>query len=167
MSTATIALDERGFIETCPRCGRRNRLIYERLGHRFRCVDCKTELPPPSTTVGVPSAAVLTALVTHSPWPVLVDFWAPWCGPCQMNAPELEKLARAGSGQWIVAKIDTEIHRDLAARFHIASLPTMVLFFGGREQSRLSGARSASELAQFFHRFVPETRAAVPTWRME
>ncbi len=148
-----LDMDDRGFIAACPRCGRRNRQPYELLGRRSRCVDCKTPLPPPAVPAEIPSAAWLTALLNRSPLPVLVDFWAAWCGPCRMNAPEIERLARAGAGRWIVAKVDTEQLPEVAAGHRVTALPTVVLFLGGHERSRLSGARSAPELAGFIERF--------------
>jgi thioredoxin 2 len=76
-----------------------------------------------------------------------------------MNAPELEKTARAGAGKWIVAKVDTEARQDLAAAFRIVSLPTMVLIVGGREHSRISGARSARDLVGFIQHVAPADNA--------
>jgi len=97
----------------------------------------------------VEDAAAFKALTTRSKLPVLVDFWAPWCGPCKMVAPELVKVAQAGAGQWTVAKVNTEDLPELGAQFGIRSIPTMVLFQDGREVARQSGAMPAAAIQQF------------------
>jgi thioredoxin 2 len=141
--------DDRGLLCACPQCGQRNRLLYERLGSSFRCGKCKQELSPPSAPVDVPGAAEFDALIARAAWPVLVDFWAPWCGPCKMVAPELVKVAAQGAGRWVVAKVNTEERRELAARYRISAIPTMVLFHKGRERSRQAGAMGAPAIVQF------------------
>lgn len=80
--------------------------------------------------------------VLDSSTPVLVDFWAAWCGPCRMVAPELEKLAEEESDRLKVAKLNVDDNRGIAARYGISSIPTMILFKDGKEQKRLIGARS-------------------------
>ena len=80
---------------------------------------------------------------------MLVDFWAPWCGPCKMVAPELVKVAQAGAGRWVVAKVNTEDLPALGSQHGIRSIPTMVLFKGGREVARQSGAMPAAAIQQF------------------
>ena len=145
----TIEPDERGLIRACPQCGQRNRLIYERLGSIFRCTKCGTEIPPPTEPVELPDASKFSSLIARSALPVLVDFWAPWCGPCKMVAPELAKVAADGAGRWIVAKVNTEELSDVAARFGIRTIPTMILFKAGRDATRQSGALPASAIRQF------------------
>ena len=87
---------------------------------------------------------------------VLVDFWAAWCGPCRMVAPEIERLARATAGRYLVLKVDTEARQDIAARFRIQSIPTMAVIAGGQEIGRSSGARPAADIQAF----VEQTLAA-------
>jgi len=155
----TIELNESGLLATCPSCGRRNRLPYERLGQTFRCGNCHTELRPPSEPLEVKSETVFDAVVGRSAFPVLVDFWAPWCGPCKMVAPELARIAAEGLGKWLVVKVNTEELPALAQRFHISGIPTLALFQGGREVARQSGAMPAAAIRQFIqqHSTVHET----------
>ena len=81
--------------------------------------------------------------------PVLVEFWAQWCGPCHMVAPELEKVARNAAGRYLVLKVNTDEVPDLGDRFGIRSIPTMTVMSGGREVGRTSGARPAADIEAF------------------
>ena len=148
-------LDDRGILLLCPQCDTRNRLAYEKLGQTFRCGKCHLELPPPNEPVAVNSEAAFNALVSLSPLPVLVDFWAEWCGPCKMVAPELAKVAAVGVRQWLIAKVNTEGLPDLAQRFRISGIPTFILFQAGREIGRTSGAMPAVAI----RKFIQQTQA--------
>ena len=97
----------------------------------------------------VPGALEFDALVGKASIPVLADFWAPWCGPCKLVAPELVQVAAVGAGRLIVAKVNTEALPDLGARFQIRSIPTMVLFKNGSEGARQAGAMPAARIQQF------------------
>jgi thioredoxin 2 len=149
MVMSRIETDERGLLVTCPNCGKRNRMAYDRLGQTFRCSNCHQDLPGAAAAVTVSSEAAFNGLTGGSPLTVLVDFGAPWCGPCKAVAPEFEKVAEQNAGKWIVAKVNTEDLPGVAQRFQIAAIPTMVLFQGGRETARLSGAMPAAAITQF------------------
>ena len=134
-------------IVSCSRCSRSNRLPAARLNDRAKCAACKERLLPIDKPLPIQSASDFDELVRDAPGPVLVDFWAAWCGPCRSVAPELEKLATEKAGKVIIAKVDTEALPDIAARFAIRSIPTMVLFRHASESKRISGAMPASQIA--------------------
>ena len=87
--------------------------------------------------------------ILSSEKPVLVDFWAPWCGPCRMVAPELQRVAASNAGRYLVVKVNTDALPDLGERFGIRSIPTMAVFDRGREVARTAGARPAADIETF------------------
>jgi thioredoxin 2 len=131
-----------------------NRIPFDKMNATVQCGKCHTALAPPDAPVEVDSAAVFDALIAASPLPVVVDFWAPWCGPCRMVAPELQKVAAAHRGRWIVAKVNTDEVPELGGRFGIQSIPTMAVFQGGREVGRGVGARPAAGIEQLVEQAV-------------
>ena len=149
---ATNSIDEKGVLLSCPSCGQRNRLAWERLAGQGRCASCKQTLGAPSLPLAVATQSQFSSMVTTAALPVLVDFWAAWCGPCRSLAPELEKLAGSSSGKFLVAKVDTEALPDLSRQFAIRSIPSLLLFAHGEEVSRTAGAQSAGALRDFVHK---------------
>ena len=145
---ADLQLDSKGVIVTCANCGQRNRLAFEKLGAETRCGKCQTALTAPGAPVDVPDEAAFDA-TSRSALPVVVDFWAPWCGPCHMVAPELEKVAKNAAGRYLIVKVNTDAVPELGDRFGIRSIPTMAVFEKGREVARTSGARPAAEIQAF------------------
>jgi thioredoxin 2 len=142
-------LDNKGVIVACPFCGQRNRLPHARLGAETRCGKCRAPLTPPSAPIETPNSAAFDAAIAESTLPVIVDFWAPWCGPCQMVAPELATVAGRNAGRYLVLKVNTDALPDVGERFGIRSIPTMAVFVSGREAGRTSGARPAAEIEGF------------------
>ena len=141
--------DERGIMLTCQKCGKRNRLRYEGLGRTFRCGQCQAEMQTLDQPIDVRSDLVFDALINRSALPVLVDFWAPWCGPCKMVAPEFVKVARETAGKFVIAKVNTEEVPSLSQRFRITAIPTMMVFQNGLEKSRQAGAMPAPAIRKF------------------
>jgi thioredoxin 2 len=150
---STLQLDETGLITTCPNCGQRNRIAFT--AREARCGKCKAALPSPSEPIEVPDEASFDALVRNAPQPVVVDFWAPWCGPCRMVAPEIARVAASHAGRLVVAKVNTDDVPELGERFRIRSIPTMAVFDGGREVARTSGAMPAPQIEAFVRGAVP------------
>ena len=144
-----VTADQRGVIVSCPSCGRSNRLRYDTLGKTVRCGNCHANLPSLSAPIEIADSATFDAAAADSSLPLLVDFWAPWCGPCRMVAPELERVARANASRYLVVKVNTDIVTDVAARFTIRSIPTLALVYQGREIDRVTGVRPASEIEAF------------------
>jgi thioredoxin 2 len=131
----------------CPHCNTTNRVPRERLGERPTCGHCKRPLFD-----GHPAALDATGLerqVSASDIPVVVDFWAPWCGPCKMMAPHFERAARELEPAVRLAKVNTEDEQAVAAKYDIRSIPTLIAFRGGREVARQSGAMDAGALARW------------------
>ena len=145
----SIEADERGLLVQCSNCGQRNRLRYEALGRTFRCGKCQTEIGAPKEPIDIASDAIFDALTSRSALPVLVDFWAPWCGPCKMVAPEFAKVAARGAGRLVVAKVNTEEAPSLGGRFRVTSIPTMIVMKRGAEVARQMGAMPAARIMQF------------------
>ena len=133
----------------CPSCGQKNRVAYGRLGETVRCGRCKTELSATATPLEVSSSTDFDQLISHASVPIVVDYWAPWCGPCRMVAPELAKVAVRANGKFLVVKVNTDALGDLGERFAIRSIPTMAVFSGGREVKRTTGARPAADIEAF------------------
>jgi len=147
-----VDLDERGVIVACSHCGKKNRLAYERLGDAVKCGQCKEPIQPPAEPIELHQTADFDRLIAASSLPVVVDYWAPWCGPCRMVAPELKKVAARQAGKAIVVKVNTDELSDLGQRFGIRSIPTLAVFSGGKEIARESGARPAEEIEAFIAR---------------
>jgi thioredoxin 2 len=146
---ADAQLDNKGAVTTCPSCGQRNRIAFSRMQAGLRCGKCHTTIAPPGEPIETPDAASFDAAVRESDLPVVVDFWAPWCGPCRMVAPELAKVAAKHAGKYLILKVNTDAIPELGDRFKIRSIPTMAVFAGGQESGRTAGARPAADIEAF------------------
>jgi thioredoxin 2 len=145
-------------LRTCASCGASNRVPIERLANTGRCGSCRGTLPP----LGSPfeaNAADFNAIVNGARVPVLVDFWAAWCGPCKMAAPEVTAVAREVAGRAAVLKVDTDRNPDIAERYGIQSIPTFIVFRGGQPVFRRSGVALRNEMRSWIEQFAGPVNA--------
>jgi thioredoxin 2 len=141
-----MTLDKTGVQLSCPSCGTTNRLRFGALEKAAKCGKCQAELPFPAAPIDISSAEIFDAVTAAASVPVVVDFWAAWCGPCRMVAPEISKVATNLAGRALVLKVDTDANEELSARFGIRSIPTIGVFHHGREVNRVSGVRPAAAI---------------------
>ena len=132
-------------IRNCPHCSAKNRIPAKHLAESGRCGACKQELPPLAEPVGVDNN-LFVEITKEATVPVLVDFWAPWCGPCNMVAPEVAKAADNLAGKAIVIKVNTEDSPGLASQYEVRSIPNFALFRDGQLTWQQPGALGHQQL---------------------
>jgi thioredoxin 2 len=132
-------------IRKCSHCGRSNRIPAAHLADTGRCGACKSPLPPMDEPIAA-DAALFDEIVREAGVPVLVDFWADWCGPCHMAAPEVARAAKEMAGKAVVLKVDTERVPELAARYNVRGIPNFAIFSNGELVRQQAGVADAEQL---------------------
>jgi thioredoxin 2 len=139
-------------IRTCPKCGAKNRVVPSGRGEPV-CGRCKALLAADVHPLIVTDQSFARD-VQNSPLPVLIDFWAAWCGPCRMVAPTIEELAKELSGKVLVGKLDVDANQMTASRFRVQSIPTLLILKNGKEVGRMVGVQSKHAILQHLRPFM-------------
>jgi thioredoxin 2 len=138
-------------VRSCPSCGKPNRIPGKHLADTGRCGACKAPLSAVATPVEV-SLAEFDEIVRDSKVPILVDFWAEWCGPCHMAAPHVAQVAHDLAGRAVVLKVDTEKFPELASRYNVRGIPNFAVFAGGKLQFQQAGVVDADTMKTWLTR---------------
>lgn len=141
-------------IRACAHCGKKNRIPTSALAGSVRCGQCKSPLTPLTEPLAVDDS-LFDEVVQNALVPVLVDFWAEWCGPCRMAAPEVDRTAADMAGEALVLKVDTDRCPKLAARFNVRGIPNFAVFSGGRLVMQQAGVVGHQQMEQWLHCAVP------------